>query len=40
MLTGVPVSSIAASRVGYDSTSAFASVFHRTFGVSPGRYAA
>ena len=37
LLTGTPVN-IAANKVGYDSTSAFSSVFYRTFGVSPGRY--
>ncbi|MEO0452034.1 MAG: helix-turn-helix transcriptional regulator [Pseudomonadota bacterium] len=37
LLTGTPVN-VAARQVGYESTSAFASVFYRTFGVSPGRY--
>lgn len=37
LLTGTPVS-LAANKVGYESTSAFSTVFYRTFGVSPGRY--
>ncbi|MEM7207032.1 MAG: helix-turn-helix transcriptional regulator [Pseudomonadota bacterium] len=37
LLCGTPVN-VTAHKVGYESASAFRSVFIRTFGVSPGRY--
>ncbi|MCG8533522.1 MAG: helix-turn-helix transcriptional regulator [Pseudomonadales bacterium] len=37
LLSGAPVN-IAANKVGYESVSAFISIFQRTFGISPGRY--
>ncbi|MBB1489553.1 AraC family transcriptional regulator [Oceanospirillum sediminis] len=37
LLAGTPVN-VAANKVGYESASAFCSVFYRTFGVSPGKY--
>jgi AraC-like DNA-binding protein len=37
LAAGEPVTSVALD-VGYDSLSAFVSVFHRTFGTTPGRY--